>query len=152
MNGKHIMKATGIGILSGLLLSFMLKGIQQLTGDKVYTLLLNVDYFPILKHIQFSEPVEVLFHLIVSVILCIIITYFYIHSGSFFSRYVVWMTMLLNVVIGMLLFPTTTFSERTPELMDGSAFFWWLAGHAVYGVVAGFFIRRWFEQKEPGRI
>ena len=38
-----------------------------MTGYKVYTLLLNIDYIPILNEFKFPEVVEVIFHLIVSV-------------------------------------------------------------------------------------
>lgn len=151
MNRENRLKAILIGFVTGMLLALSLKAIQHLTGDKVYTLLLNVDYFPVLKDFEFSEPVEVLFHLIVSIILCMIIAFFYIHNRRFFSKNIVLSTMLLNTVIGLLLFPTTSFSNRTPELTDGSALCWWLAGHAVYGLALGFFIQKWFRQKESGR-
>ncbi|PWW29578.1 hypothetical protein DFO73_104218 [Cytobacillus oceanisediminis] len=56
------------GFVSGIFLGLFLKVIEVMSGVKVYTLLLNVDYIPILKNYSFPEFVEFLLHLIISVI------------------------------------------------------------------------------------
>ncbi|MDT3765193.1 hypothetical protein [Priestia filamentosa] len=44
------------GIISGIIMSVFLKGIEELTHLRVYTLLLNVDYIPLLKLVTSNEP------------------------------------------------------------------------------------------------
>src|SRR5699024_1434212 len=46
---KRFSKLLGIGIISGLILGSMLGIIQRFTNKKVYLLLMNVDYIPIVK-------------------------------------------------------------------------------------------------------
>ena len=56
------------GFISGLFLGLFLKVIQHQFGIKVYTLLLNVDYIPVLKEIKFPEIIEFSFHLLISIV------------------------------------------------------------------------------------
>ncbi|CAM3958823.1 hypothetical protein [Mesobacillus zeae] len=64
-----MIKGAAAGLVSGVFLGLFLKVIEFSTSEKVYTLLLNVDYVPVLKRYQFSELVEFVLHLIVSVVL-----------------------------------------------------------------------------------
>ena len=50
-----------IGMFSGIILGLCLKWIEWLTGKQVYTLLLNVDFIPIIGPIQWPEWVEFVF-------------------------------------------------------------------------------------------
>ena len=58
---------------SGVALGLFLNLIESVIGLKVYTLLLNVDYIPILKNFKLSELIEFLLHLVVSVVLSLVI-------------------------------------------------------------------------------
>lgn len=127
-----------IGVSSSLVLGALLKTIQIITGKKVYVLLLNVDYFPILKDIQLSDFVEFLLHVLVSIILVFIL---YdglkrINNQARVSYYVA-----INGCIGAFLYITTSFSERTPEFLDIPAFSYWVVAHLIYGATVGLFIR-----------
>jgi hypothetical protein len=46
----------------------------------------------------------------------------------------------ISLLIGILLFPTTMLSTRTPELTDFGALFYWIIGHVLYGGVLGFLL------------
>lgn len=127
-----------IAIISGGIFGLFLRAIQQFTGKKVYTLLMNIDYFPILKDLKLSEIVEFSLHILVSITVVIVLYYGLRKVGheQRVSTYI-W----LNVLIGGLLYLTTIFSERTPELMDLIAFTYWLFGHAIFGVLVGIMIK-----------
>ncbi|WP_303968681.1 hypothetical protein [Sporosarcina ureae] len=142
MKTKYIVQGTWIGIVTGILLAIVLKMVQAVTGDKVYTLLLNVDYIPIVKEYQFPEVIEVFFHLIVSVVLCIILVILYDKSRGFIRNHAILFPLLVNVAIGLLLYPTTSFSDRTPSVTNIISLLWWVAGHALYGFVVGVLINR----------
>lgn len=142
MKTKYIVQGAWIGIVTGILLAIVLKMVQSITGDKVYTLLLNVDYIPIVKEYQFPEVIEVFFHLIVSVVLCIILVILYDKSRGFIRNHAILFPLLVNVAIGLLLYPTTSFSDRTPSVTNIISLLWWVAGHALYGFVVGVLINR----------
>ncbi|WP_100009753.1 hypothetical protein [Lentibacillus sediminis] len=136
---KRILYLAVAGIFSGLLLGAFLKIVQAVSGKRVYTLLLNVDYFPVLQNWELGEVAEFMLHLAVSVALVFVLYAAFVRCGwsAKFFPYVV-----ANVLIGALLFLTTLLSNRTPELIDGVAFLYWLAGHLVYGVVLGILLSR----------
>ncbi|PIC76587.1 hypothetical protein CSV74_09845 [Sporosarcina sp. P19] len=142
MKTTYIVQGTWIGIVTGIFLAAFLKSVQSLTGHKVYTLLLNVDYIPIIKEYAFPEVIEVFFHLIVSVVLCIILAMLYDKSSGFIRNHAIMFPFLVNVAIGLVLYPTTSFSDRTPNVTNMVSLFWWIAGHAVYGFIVGFLISR----------
>lgn len=143
INLKRLTGVAIVGLVAGLIFGVFLKIIEQLTGKKVYTLLLNVDYFPVLKNIKLNEGVEFSFHLMVSVILTIVLYYVlrrYHHHHHDVIYYV-----SLNSLIGAVLFLTTGLSNRTPELLDVTAFLYWLLGHVLFGFLIGGMIQ-WFDR------
>ena len=142
METKYIVQGTWIGIVTGIILAIFMKIVQAITGDKVYTLLLNVDYIPIVKEYQFPEVIEVFFHLIVSVVLCIILVFLCDKSSGFIRKHAILFPLIVNVVIGLLLYQTTSFSDRTPDVTNMMSLFWWTFGHALYGLLVGILISR----------
>lgn len=124
------MKAGIAGVLSGIILGIFLWACEEVTGRRVYTLLMNVDYFPALKDMEFIAAVEFLLHIAVSVTLAVILFYLLLKKGMQFR---VAPYLFINLGIGGALYLTTAFSERTPAVADGIAFLLWMAGHAVYG-------------------
>lgn len=137
---KGLLRATGYGLIGGLVLTFLFKWIESSTGEKVYTFLLNVDYIPIIGDIAFPEWLEVVFHLVVSVAVAIGFLIMYRLRPSWKKRAIMICTVG-SVIIGIALFPTTALSDRTPEITDGLSFLYWLLGHAVFGAVLGIFFR-----------
>ena len=131
-------RLVSIGIVSGSIFGLLLRVIEQITDKKVYTLLMNMDYFPVIKNWELSEVVEFSFHIFVSITVVIVLYYGLRKVGH---EHQVSPYIWLNVLIGGLLYLTTIFSERTPELTDMIAFTYWLVGHAIFGVLVGIMIK-----------
>ncbi|WP_233434991.1 hypothetical protein [Mesobacillus jeotgali] len=113
-----------------------LKLVQSITSIKVYTLLLNVDYIPLLKNLKLSEAVEFGLHMVISIGLGIVMNFYIIKKGlgkEAIHRFVI----RVSLIVGLLLFPTTLLSERTPPITSAYAFLIWMAGHWIYGLVLG---------------
>ncbi|WP_100403575.1 hypothetical protein [Bacillus sp. FJAT-42315] len=130
------------GIVSGIFLGLFLKVIEVGLGIKVYTLLMNVDYIPVIKKVALPELVEFSLHLIVSVVLAMTLAYV-VKKEQWTNEQIMIRTVTICFLIGVLLYPTTILSDRTPSITSLSAIFYWLVGHALYGVVLGrFYIKQ----------
>ncbi|WP_019377358.1 hypothetical protein [Virgibacillus halodenitrificans] len=127
-------KLVNIGIISGLFLGGLLFILEKWSSEKVYVLLMNVDYIPVLKEIPLHPVAEFILHLIVSIVLVFMLYY---GLSRFKSEKKVLLYIVINTLIGAVLFLTTSFSDRTPELTDGMAFFYWLSAHFIYGWLVG---------------
>ncbi|QPQ33819.1 hypothetical protein [Lysinibacillus sp. JNUCC-52] len=127
--------------VAGCILGAFFKVVENLTGSRVYTLLLNVDYIPILNNFRFPEVIEFFFHLIISwiitAVLCAIRNKYKWNHALLIRN-----SILLQIFIGCILFPTTIFSKRTPIISDPYAFGWWLIGHVIYGTLVGILLQR----------
>lgn len=135
--------STGLwGLYAGLILAIHLKIVEAVTGERVYTLLLNVDYLPIANTVQFVEPVEVLFHLIVSVFLSILLFYIMYRMKITSRSKVLSFTVAVNILIAIAYFPLTSLSEKTPEITDYIALAHWIFAHIVYGIALGLMLHR----------
>jgi uncharacterized membrane-anchored protein YitT (DUF2179 family) len=73
LNFTQNLKAAFAGIVSGIFLGLILKLVEYVTGLKVYTLLLNVDYVPLLRNYEITELGEFALHIVISIILAIAI-------------------------------------------------------------------------------
>lgn len=113
-----------------------LKIIQSITSLKVYTLLLNIDYIPILKDIKLSEVVEFGLHMVISIGLAFVIN-LYLSRTELGKEAIHRFVISVSLIVGLLLFPTTLLSERTPPITSTFAFLFWMAGHWIYGLVLG---------------
>ncbi|MBT2687473.1 hypothetical protein J7I93_04670 [Bacillus sp. ISL-47] len=135
--------STGItaGLISGIFLGLFFKVIESITRIKVYTLLLNVDYIPILNSYRFPEIVEFLFHLIISVLLAVILFHL-IEKFQWTGKQIIFRSVSISIIIGLLLYPTTALSDRTPEMTSAAAIIFWLSGHLLYGGMLAAFLRK----------
>ncbi|WP_407271293.1 hypothetical protein [Radiobacillus sp. PE A8.2] len=129
-----------VGSLSGITLGLFFKAIELITGQKVYRLLLNIDYIPVLKQIHFPEIIEFLFHIAVSIIISIALLLL-MNYQRWIQRRIIILTTLLNICIGLLFFPTTALSDQTPEITNIPALLLWLVGHLIYGLILGILLR-----------
>lgn len=127
------------GIAAGILLGLFLKIIEHITTLKVYTLLLNVDYVPVLKELKLPELIEFALHLVISVLLSILLAIFLKSKNWPRGRSLSWVS-LVCLTVGLLLYPTTVLSNRTPELIDLAALLFWLVGHLLYGIALGWLL------------
>lgn len=132
---------------SGIVLGLFLKLIQFFTNLKVYTLLLNVDYVPILKYIPLPETVEFGLHLVISMVLAISVNFYITRKGlqEGASRQFI---IRVSLLVGLFLYSTTLLSDRTPSLTNSYAFLTWMAGHWIYGLILG----RILSYKEGERV
>ncbi|EMR07255.1 hypothetical protein C772_00900 [Bhargavaea cecembensis DSE10] len=140
MKQKWILHGIGAGIISGMLLGAFLWAVEEQSGHSVYTLLMNVDYIPVVNAFTYPAPVEFLFHLIVSVILATVLLWLVRRMRMLGNRVIVWL-VTVNTLIGALIWPVTSLSDRTPAPGDWASFAWWLAGHALYGAVLGWLLQ-----------
>nr|WP_239586950.1 hypothetical protein [Bacillus ectoiniformans] len=110
----------------------MLKIIESETGKAVYTLLLNVDFIPLIGNIVWPEWIEFSFHLLVS--FAISFSYFYLLSNvTPAARRPLVTALLLTLPAVLLYFPLSYLAIKpVPDLMDQSAFIYWTLGHIVY--------------------
>ncbi|MFD2612655.1 hypothetical protein [Paenibacillus gansuensis] len=136
------------GLAAGIGMGYLLKGIENGTGSKVYTLLLSVDYVPGLRDIITTEFAQFGIHLVLSVAVAALFSLGYRTNSARGKRLAV--IAGASVLLGVVLFPTTALSSRTPELSDAAAFGWWLLGHLMYGLIVGAVLQLLFE-RNPGR-
>jgi magnesium-transporting ATPase (P-type) len=127
------------GVASGIILGLFLKWIEQTTNHKVYTLLLNVDYIPLLMRLSLNESVEFALHLVISIVISLFFVWL-LRRSRWSPRENFSFIVAISLLIGILLFPTTMLSTRTPELTDFGALFYWIIGHVLYGGVLGFLL------------
>ncbi|MDO6657698.1 hypothetical protein [Anaerobacillus sp. 1_MG-2023] len=124
------------GTISGIALGLILKVIQITTGKLVYTLLLNIDFIPIIGNINWPELIEFVFHLIISLIIGVV---FSLGSSRFFSNKKVYQAIfayVLTLPTVFLYFPLTYFAIKpTPDLFDLVAIGYWTIGHFIYAAI-----------------
>jgi hypothetical protein len=132
MNNRKLRKSLMAGTVSGIFLGLILKAVEFLTDLKVYTLLLNVDYIPILNQVSLHESIEFGIHLVISIFLSLFLALF-LTKQSWRPKTKFLFVFYISILIGMLLYPTTTLSPRTPALTNFAAISYWMVGHAMYG-------------------
>ncbi|MFC2949001.1 hypothetical protein [Virgibacillus sediminis] len=134
MSGKamKLLKIAAAGMIAGALLGFFLKWCEHITGKAVYTLLLNIDYLPLLSDWKLNELGEFFLHLIVSAAVAPALYLLFSTWGweKKASAYV-----LGSTVIGLVYYPFTMLSERTPALLDAASILLWLLGHILFGSI-----------------
>ncbi|MBO0601387.1 hypothetical protein I2483_06910 [Sporosarcina sp. E16_3] len=141
---RGLQKAGLYGLVSGLFLAALLKIVEYITHFKVYTLLLNVDYIPYINTFIFPELVEVGFHLIVSIALAICLYLLIVYRKVSSRKKIIFLSTFVCFIIGIALFPTTTFSDRTPAFSSIPSFSYWIGGHIMYGYILGILFARYF--------
>jgi hypothetical protein len=131
--------ASGAG--AGILLGLFLKTAEKWTGMKVYVLLLNIDFIPVLGDFQWSETSEFFFHLLFSLLLSFSLMLI-LQSGK---SPTLWRCLKWSLAITfpalLLYFPLTLLAEQQVPLPgDMMAFGVWTAGHTLYSIaLAAFF-------------
>ncbi|NGZ75155.1 hypothetical protein GYN08_07480 [Saccharibacillus sp. VR-M41] len=131
----------GVGLAAGTALGLILKAVQSLSGHRVYRLLLNADYVPVLKNFRLSEWTEFVIHLIISVVLCVVLGLLWERRAKRSlpsAGRMTGITALIGGAIGLLLYPTTLLSRGgTPPIDSLPAWLWWLGVHLLYGAAVG---------------
>ncbi|MCQ6562909.1 hypothetical protein [Paenibacillus mendelii] len=121
-------RGAAAGLVAGIVLGLCLKWFQILTGERVYTLLLNIDFIPYMP-MRLTEAGEFALHLSVSVPLGIV----YLVAVKCRGRYMRF-GVLTGVLASLTWVPLTLVSDRVPSIHDGQALCLWLIGHVIYGI------------------
>ncbi|PQP82786.1 hypothetical protein C0Q44_15465 [Paenibacillus sp. PCH8] len=119
------------GVVSGVVLGLFLKTIQAYTGEKVYTLLLNIDFVPVLPP-TLPEIIEFSLHLVVSIVIGIFYLWWIQHFGRPILK-----GIMLGAASSLLYIPLSQLSSRVPDLYDVEAICYWVVGHLLFGMVLG---------------
>ncbi|RCW69719.1 hypothetical protein [Saliterribacillus persicus] len=132
----HIfIKGVWLGTISGFVLGFFLWSIEELFHLKVYTLLLNVDFIPLLSDINLTIVGEWFLHLIISWAISLVFLLF-LTKKSRTNRQVYIVAGLLCGGAALSYFPLTFLANKeTPALFDGFAIVTWMIGHVIYGLI-----------------
>ncbi|WP_313894215.1 hypothetical protein [Psychrobacillus sp.] len=144
---QGLQKAFIYGLISGLFLAVFLKMVEKITQLKVYTLLLNIDYIPYINTFVFPELIEVGFHLIVSIALAIGLYLSLVYKNIFSRTKIIFLCIFVCFFIGLMLFPTTMFSDKTPQFTSIPSFSYWIVGHVMYGYIIGVLFARYLAPK-----
>lgn len=119
---KNFIKLTGIGIASGSILAILMQLIYIVTGNKVYILLYNVDYFPLIHAFNDSTWFGLAFHFTFCIVS--VIGLFYILT-LFDWQYRIYPYILVYTTGSGVLYFLTLLTEGPPAANDGRAWFYW---------------------------
>ncbi|TDL35168.1 hypothetical protein E2R51_05470 [Jeotgalibacillus sp. S-D1] len=129
-----VMKGSVIGILSGIILGALLKWFEAVTSVKIYTLLLNVDFIPIVGNYIWPEWIEFIFHLIISIIIGIIFLVILNKIGNTVKNQF-FVAFALTIPTIFLYFPLAALAIKdVPAPLNGFAFTLWTIGHLGYAL------------------
>lgn len=125
-----------VATLSGVVLGFFLKWIEATTGILVYTLLLNIDFVPVLGTINWGEFGEFIFHLFFSFALTYV--YFWvIRRAKRLSHYLLISLAITTPTIFLYVPLVLLAKKQVPQLTDVDAISYWVAGHILYSLTLG---------------
>ncbi len=130
----RIIKSLYIGIFSGILLGLILKLIEEMTSVRVYTLLLNIDFIPFIGDKQWSEPVEFMFHVIISIAIAFAFVYLLNRlpiRDSYLQLFVL-SFFLCSPTIGLYFILSLLAHQQVPAWNDWEAFTYWTIAHLFY--------------------
>ncbi|WLR43667.1 hypothetical protein LC087_05855 [Bacillus carboniphilus] len=135
------------GLVSGILMGMFLKVLEEKTGEKVYTLLLNIDF---IYENPLPELVEFSLHLLVAigigVLLQIIVS---MTDKSSFNSILIY-SFLLTAPTIILFFPLTTIANKpTPEMSDVLALSLWTVGHIIFAFILGLLLHCLYKRNQP---
>jgi hypothetical protein len=132
MTSEILTKGTILGIISGIFLGVLLKSVEVYTNHKVYTLLLNIDFIPILGKVTWPELIEFSFHLIVSLLLGLV--FYYLSDKWNAGKKQRWiLAAILTIPALLLYFPLSLLAvKEVPSITDWGAFLYWTGAHFLF--------------------
>lgn len=137
---KQVYKLTLIGIIAGIILALFLKIVELLTGKQVYNILFNMDYIPVLKHVNDVPLAGYIFHFIFCIASVVILFYLLklVNLERIGSLYV-----LIYTFGSAILYFLTLLTNQPPEATDIASWFYWTISHLVYGLVVVKLMKSW---------
>ncbi|PAE15770.1 hypothetical protein CHH91_12475 [Virgibacillus sp. 7505] len=121
-----------IGSISGIALSVWMYLWQQLTSSKVYTLLLNVDFIPYFRQVDWNELMLNIFHIIIS--WAIVLVFFLLVNKIGLGK---WLSSIgLSLCAASVYFPLSILAKQSvPAVDDWLTIIIWYTGHLLYGLL-----------------
>lgn len=124
-----------IGTTSGMVLGLYMWFVEQITDKKVYTLLMNVDFIPVIGEIDWPVVLDWLFHMIISWIIGVLFAYAFMYRLKNTNRFRWLLASLLTAIAATTYVPLTILAiKETPALTDEVAILYWLIGHVLYAI------------------
>ncbi|MCP3026703.1 hypothetical protein [Halobacillus sp. A5] len=124
------------GTTSGLALGMYMWFVELITGVRVYTLLMNVDFIPIVGSIHWPVFMEWLFHMVISWGIGILYCFLFMRRMKAAPNRLWGAAVILSGMAALTYFPLTYLAIKdTPSITDGTAVAYWMAGHLLYAVV-----------------
>jgi len=134
MSSRTIINSLYIGVFSGILLGLLLKLIESISQIRVYTLLLNVDFIPFIGHVEWSEPIEFLFHVIISI--CIAYVFIFLadilNLQTSLPKLRLLSLILCLPTLGLYFVLSSLAIKEVPAWNDWQAFAYWTIAHLIY--------------------
>ena len=137
MTKQNIINSLYLGIISGILLGLLLKLVESVTQVQVYTLLLNVDFIPILGRIQWTEPIEFLFHIIISICIAYVFIFLadYLNLKGSIPKLGLLSFILCLPTLGLYFILSVSAIKEVPAWNNWPAFTYWTITHLIYSFV-----------------
>lgn len=134
MTRPTILKAFYLGVVSGILLGLLLKLIESITTVRVYKLLLNIDFIPIIGGIAWGETVEFIFHVLVSIVIAFVFVYLVIRLRieKSFPKLLFLSFILCLPTFGLYFLLSSLAIKEVPAWNNWLAFTYWSVAHLFY--------------------
>lgn len=137
MGKQNIISSLYMGIISGILLGLLLKLVEAVSHVQVYTLLLNVDFIPFIGQIEWSEPIEFLFHVIISI--CIAYVFIFLADLLDLNESLAKLRLLSFILclptLGLYFILSVSAIKEVPAWNNWLAFTYWSITHLIYSFV-----------------
>lgn len=137
---KRPFRLTIIAIIAGTVLAGFLKVIQLLTGKQAYVLLFNMDYIPVLKHVDKILGMGFLFHYTFCIV-SVLALYYFLKIFQVEKQIIAY--IVIYTIGSAILFSLTALTEKPPEVTDYLAWAYWSFTHAIFGIVVGILVKKW---------
>nr|WP_239534232.1 hypothetical protein [Thalassobacillus pellis] len=109
---------------------------ETVTGKKVYTLLLNVDFLPVIGKVEWPVFIEWLFHMVISWAIGILYAWLILYCCLDDHLHKWLLSLGFAALAAATYFPLTLHAEKeTSSVHDWTALLLWLAGHVVYAAL-----------------
>jgi hypothetical protein len=125
-----------IGTTSGIVLGMYMWYVELVTGKKIYTLLMNVDFIPVIGNIEWPIIMEWFFHMVISWAIGVLYAYVFMHRRLRDTNRNRWLLSIgLTAGAATTYVPLTILAiKATPSLTDEIAILYWLIGHVLYAI------------------
>src|SRR5699024_7158111 len=123
-----------IGIISGIILTGVVRAFRLITGCKVDILHYKMDYMPYVNKWSDYWITGILLHYATCIASAVILFSLLV---PFTREMTVWPYILVFAAGGGILYFLSALTETPPDWNDASAWFYWTFGHGVFGLAIG---------------